>query len=228
MLRSAHPGYYIRSVITHFDAMIQAGKIDDALQGLNTSLVAELQYLHTNYKNLKLNGISKEEINMYFDVTNFLWGWASRAKEAGHGWEGFAALEKIMPGDYPEEEEPEIHSIIEDVEEEGEVMSEATEAAGAAQVKGEIEKEVIEEPEEDQLLPLHEVLLKTVLAGSVEKVTNLLLNFRFTSLEMLEALETALSNRCSSKMHHLLERYCATYIGPWQSNVPRALHLSLG
>lgn len=215
-LTSVYPGHYLRAMITRFDVMLQAGQIDDALAGLSSTLVAELQYLHTNYRKFNLQGASKDEMTKYLDIADFLWGRASYAKLLVE--EKKLAEEQALPVDVPIEKQ---------ISPQGAAAEEQTSPEDAF--------------DEEEALPPYTRLARAVISrdnrdsdskkksmrSSMDIVTDLLLHNRFSSMQMMKILYDAVSYGCSLEMYTVLEQCCATYVDSWQFNVPRGLHLSL-
>lgn len=211
-----YPGHYLRAMITRFDVMLQAGQIDDALAGLSSTLVAELQYLHTNYRKFNLQGASKDEMTKYLDIADFLWGRASYAKLLVE--EKKLAEEQALPVDVPIEKQ---------ISPQGAAAEEQTSPEDAF--------------DEEEALPPYTRLARAVISrdnrdsdskkksmrSSMDIVTDLLLHNRFSSMQMMKILYDAVSYGCSLEMYTVLEQCCATYVDSWQFNVPRGLHLSL-
>ncbi len=201
---------------------------------------------------------------MCLSVANFLWGWASHAKEYGHGrMDGPRPERPALPIYSPTPTLPEVFSVLSEDEDEiidvvpfegspsagdqaetssdgfyFEEYEEGEEPQSPASIysKGEsTSSDEVHEAENNmsprEIVPFvdprlpHFQLWEAVSLGSTDKVIVLLLDYRFSLMQLMEALHLALSSGCSSKMYNLLERYCGTYINAWHSNVSLGLHL---
>ena len=72
----------LRKALLQADDTLGEGKMAKVIDDDLPEHTEALQYIRSKYE---VPGVSKEDLHMFVDTADFLWGWGSHAKAYGHG-----------------------------------------------------------------------------------------------------------------------------------------------